>query len=411
MSESRDSKTALRSLVIALDLPLPISGGTGLRTLGVIEALRQLGPVGVFGVRPRPPEPSPISGLTAWQSSTDAVLGDRRAQARAALSWVGRPGGQPSDRWWSEHAAGELVRLAERLEPDLVVVEQLWVYAYGRAIRTAGRPLVLDCHNAEAALHRDLAARADQARLPGALARLLADRVAAREADAVAEADLTWAPSAVDAAKLTDRQQPTRIDVVPNGIALDGYAGPTGPRGPVMVYPANFAYPPNADAAHRLVHGLLPRVQASKPGTTLMLVGGGLPPALAIVTGVEAPGRVPDMRPYLPRASVMPVALSDGSGTRLKVLEAFAAGVAVVSTPKGVEGLAVDDGQHVLLAESDADLAAAVLRGWGDEPLRARLVARARALVAERDGPDAVAAAVAEAVNAAGLSRARHARR
>jgi glycosyltransferase involved in cell wall biosynthesis len=392
----------LRSLVIALDLPLPVAGGGDLRTLGVIEALRRLGPVGVFGVLPRPPEPSPIAGLAAWQSSTDAALADWRAQARAALGWVGRPGGQPSDRWWSEHAADELARLADRLEPDLVVVEQLWLYAYGQAIRAPGRRLVLDAHNAEAALHRDLAARPDRGRLPTALARKLADRVAALEATAVADADAVWAPSAGDAAKLVAGQPVARIDVVPNGIALDGYAGPPGPRGPVMVYPANFAYPPNTDAARRLVHGVRPAVAAANPGATLVLVGGGLPAELTAGAGVEAPGRVPDVRPYLHRASVMPVALSDGSGTRLKVLEAFAAGVAVVSTRKGVEGLAVGDGEHVLLAESDAQLAAAVLRVWADEPLRAGLVARARALVDERYGPDAVAAAVAGALGAGG---------
>jgi len=391
---------ALRSLVIALDLPLPALGGGDLRTLAVVEALARLGPVGVFGVHPRPPQPSPIAGLAAWRSSSDTALADPRVQGRAALTWLTTPDGHPSDRWWSEIAAGELAQLADELDPQLVVVEQLWVYRYGESLRAPGRRLVLNAHNAEATLHEDLARDSGHGRLPAALARTLAERVAQREAAAVAAADQTWAPSGRDATALAACHPPgaVRIDVVPSAIRVDSYAGPAGEREPVMVYPADFAYPPNEHAARRLVSGVLPVVRAAVRDATLVLVGANLPGELAAAAGVEAPGRVPQMLPYLHRASVMPVALTQGAGTRLKVLEAFAAGVAVVSTRKGVEGLEVRDGVHAVLAESDAELAAAVLRVWDDDRLRTKLVANGAALVRERYGPDAVAAAIRAAL-------------
>ena len=75
---------------------------------------------------------------------------------------------------------------------------------------------------------------------------------------------------------------------------------------------------------------------------------------------IDVPGQVPSMHPYLREADVMVVPLLAGSGTRLKVLEAFAGGIPVVSTPKGVEGLAVDAGVHFAPAETPGEFAKAV---------------------------------------------------
>jgi glycosyltransferase involved in cell wall biosynthesis len=389
---------SLRTLVIALDLPLPVTGGGDLRTLAIVRALARLGPVAVFGVHARRPEPSPIAGVAGWHSSSDTALSDPRAQARAALSWLRTADGHPCDRWWSARAAADLARLADDFAPDLVVVQGLWVHRYGEAIRAPGRRLVLNAENAEAALHEELAA-ADGHR--SALARVVAQRVALRELAAVRAADRTWAPSALDADRLRAAHPggDVRVDVVPSGIAVDDYAWPSGERGPVMVYPASFGYPPNVVAARRLVDGVHPRVRAAVPAATLMLVGAGLPAGLADRPGVEAPGRVPDMLPYLHRASVMALALTTGGGTRLKVLEALASGVAVVSTRKGVEGLDLRDGTHVLLAETDAQIAEGVLRVWNDDDLRTHLTTSGLALVRDRYGPEAVAAAVRAAVD------------
>ena len=391
---------SLRTLVIALDLPLPVTGGGDLRTLAILRALARLGPVAVFGVHARRPEPSPIEGVVVWRSSSDRALTDPRAQAKAALSWLRTADGHPCDRWWSVRAAADLARLADEFAPDLVVVEGLWVHRYGEAIRAPGRRLVLNAENAEAALHEELAAEDGRDGRRSALARVVAQRVALRERAAARAADRTWVPSALDADKLRERDPDgdLHIDVVPSGIAVDGYACPPGDRGPVMLYPASFGYPPNVAAARRLVADVHPRVRARVPAATLMLVGGGLPAGLANGPSIEAPGRVPDMLPYLHRASVMPLALTTGGGTRLKVLEALASGVAVVSTAKGVEGLDLRDGTHVLLAETDAQIADGVLRVWEDDGLRTRLTTSGLALVRDRYGPDAVAAAVRAAV-------------
>jgi glycosyltransferase involved in cell wall biosynthesis len=96
---------------------------------------------------------------------------------------------------------------------------------------------------------------------------------------------------------------------------------------------------------------------------------------------VQITGTVPDVLPHLRAAGVLVLPLRSGGGTRLKVLEAMAAGVPVVSTPLGVEGLAVRDGEHVLIGRSAADLAELAARVLRDRALAVALSRAGRALV------------------------------
>ena len=104
------------------------------------------------------------------------------------------------------------------------------------------------------------------------------------------------------------------------------------------------------------------------------------------------------MTETLAEASVILVPLRSGGGTRLKVLEAFGAGRAVVLTTLGAEGIAAEHGRHLLLADSPAELADATVSLLGDRGARERLTAEARRLVEERYGWRAIGAALADDV-------------
>ena len=113
--------------------------------------------------------------------------------------------------------------------------------------------------------------------------------------------------------------------------------------------------------------------------------GASLPPEIAVLADV------PDVKPHLARAAVVVVPLRVGGGSRLKILEAFALGRPVVSTTLGAEGLAVEDGRHILLADDPEAFARAVLSLWS-APDRARsLAGEARSLVDARYGWDRIA--------------------
>ena len=144
----------------------------------------------------------------------------------------------------------------------------------------------------------------------------------------------------------------------------------------VILFQATFDYAPNMDAVDWLVAEVAPRIRARVPDVEFRLVGTPVPgverehrpPAMTVV------GVVPAMEPELARADIAIVPVRYGSGTRLKILESFAHRVPVVSTTIGSEGLQVEDGVHLLLADDPDTFAAACERLLNEPDLRKRLV-------------------------------------
>ena len=129
-----------------------------------------------------------------------------------------------------------------------------------------------------------------------------------------------------------------------------------------LLFVGNFKHPPNLDAADRLINQIFPKVLTQLPETRLLIVGAYLPVEL-VQTGkpnVVATGYVPDLTPYLDQAALVVVPLRLGGGMRVKVLEALAAGKAVIASSRAVEGLDLVAGEHVILAESDEEFVDAI---------------------------------------------------
>ncbi len=169
-----------------------------------------------------------------------------------------------------------------------------------------------------------------------------------------------------------------------------------------MVLTARFDYPPNAIAARFLVEEILPRLWERLPSARLQLVGSDptsfVRAAAAKDPRIEVTGPVPEVTPFLARAFAVAVPLFQGGGTRLKVLEAFAAGTPVVATSKAVEGLDVTEGAHFLAAESADEFVAALLALWTNPARAAEMAAGARRLARERYSREVVCRCVAAAV-------------
>jgi glycosyltransferase involved in cell wall biosynthesis len=172
----------------------------------------------------------------------------------------------------------------------------------------------------------------------------------------------------------------TRLSRIPIGVDLPS-AGldPLGQPPPSLLFVGSYSHPPNVEAAQRLATKIVPRVRERYPDVVLYLVGDNPPTDLDPTTGLVVTGRVPDVKPYLDRAAVVLAPLRSGGGMRVKVLEALASGKATVATPLAVEGLDVVDGEHVLLADSDDEIVAAILSLLLDPGRRSALAARARA--------------------------------
>jgi glycosyltransferase involved in cell wall biosynthesis len=175
------------------------------------------------------------------------------------------------------------------------------------------------------------------------------------------------------------------VTVIPNGVDAASFAPPGGERSGV-VFTGALDTPANEAAAVRLAERIMPRVPAQ-----LTLVGRSPTERVRALGGVV--GDVPDIRPWLWGAAAYACPMDSGTGIKNKLLEAMAAGAPAVATPLACQGLGVRDGEHLLIAESDADFAAALTATLQDRDAAARRADAARAYVRARHDWDAVAAA------------------
>jgi glycosyltransferase involved in cell wall biosynthesis len=168
-----------------------------------------------------------------------------------------------------------------------------------------------------------------------------------------------------------------------------------------VVFVGNFRHPPNVDAALYLVREVMPLVWATHPAMSLTIVGSKPSPAVQDLAGgrVTVTGHVPDTRPYLDAARVSVAPLRFGAGMKGKVGEALAAGLPVVTTPIGAEGMGLEDGVHVLIADTAADLAASIIRLHSDAELWSRLSEGGRMVVERRYGVDAARSRLTDLLN------------
>jgi len=190
-------------------------------------------------------------------------------------------------------------------------------------------------------------------------------------------ADVIVAVSQSEAAYYRKHLPGIPVVVVPNGVDVDYFASvQRNPEPATLLFTGGMNWLPNVDAVCYFCREIYPSIKAQRPDVRLLIVGRDPAPrvqALADDPSVTVTGRVADVRPYFGRATAFVVPLRAGGGTRLKILEAFAARVPVVSTPLGCEGLDVNDGNHLLVADTPQAFAQQTLRLLEDAHLQARL--------------------------------------
>jgi glycosyltransferase involved in cell wall biosynthesis len=188
----------------------------------------------------------------------------------------------------------------------------------------------------------------------------------------------------------------TRVHVVPNGVDVAHYEFRRAGHPGRIVFTGNFAWPPNVDAARRFATAIFPLIRRERP-TAEFVIAGAAPVAavraLGGIAGVRVTGTVPDLRPQIWTATVYVSPLRAGFGVKNKILEAMALGTPIVATSRSLSGL--DDlvpGTHLLHADSDEEIAAAVQRLLNEPALADHLAGNARRLVEQRYTWEAVTA-------------------
>jgi glycosyltransferase involved in cell wall biosynthesis len=216
------------------------------------------------------------------------------------------------------------------------------------------------------------------------------------ERQAFAEATRVVAVSREDADLIRRGFGVGHVDVVDNGIDRNYFGHVVASRDPKRIlFLGGFDWRPNLDAVGRLLDRIFPAILAAEPTARLCLVGRNPPEALVrrarALPNVELHANVPDVRPFLAGCGVMAVPLRIGGGSRLKILEALACGLPVVSTRIGAEGLRLTPGEHIEVVDTEEGMAAALL-GCIRDPNSARPAAeRGRQAVLDRYDWDALA--------------------
>lgn len=176
-----------------------------------------------------------------------------------------------------------------------------------------------------------------------------------------------------------------QIELVPNCINLDDYSNVHAmPEPDTLIFTGAFTYRANYEAMVWFVGEVYPRIRERRPGVRLIITGdhAGLP--LPSTSGVALTGFVDDVYSLIAGSWISLAPIHEGGGTRLKILEAMALRTPVVSTSKGAEGLSVQDGEHLLLADTPEAFAEAVIHLLQEPGLRTRLADSAFRLVGAR---------------------------
>ena len=386
----------MRTLVVAGEYPWPVNSGSRLRLASVLRGLVRCGPVDLFAALPTARtdiDPAPAdAGLArvahvAYDDRPPTGLGRARVAATPSLPFEApRPDGGAVLAQLTAFAHGGY---------DLVWYFGMrpWLLAGGLEAAPAVLDLVdLEDRKIEArmAIPSDGMAGA-AAGLRRAAARALSAEEVRRwrrlQRAAGRHAAVAVVCSELDAERARASGLP-RVAVVPNGYRE--VAEPVGRTAvgqpPAVLFQGTLRYPPNAEGARFLVDQVVPLLRRDIPDVAVRLVGTSAPgiDRLDDPPRVTVVGQVPEIEDELARADLVVVPLRFGSGTRLKVLEAFAHRVPVVSTTLGAEGLGAEDGVHLLLADRPADLASACARLLTDTEARASLTDAAHRLFLER---------------------------
>lgn len=336
------ASSANSALFLSPEPPLAGAGGGGLRSASLLEYLKRRYDVRVASFTL--PHHSKTFAARAWRNGWRFLRGappllDRYSGFESQL---------PLDR---RYAVG--------------VVEHFWCAPYAAALRPHCDRLVLDLHNIESELART------HAQATGGIQGILLKRFAA----AYATLEREWIPR-YDVVLVASEEDRARIDhpcvcVYPN--ALPEIPRPQVEEENCVAFSGNLEYHPNIEAVRWFHSAIWPRIREK---TEWRLIGRNPEAVAAIVAGderIRLTGPVEDAVKEIARAKVCVVPLLSGSGTRFKILEAWAAERAVVSTALGAEGLGAQSGEDLQIADNAAEFADAILALLKDPNRRRRL--------------------------------------
>jgi glycosyltransferase involved in cell wall biosynthesis len=299
-----------------------------------------------------------------------------------------------ASKFWDSDFENVLRKCIATYAIDLVEFEHLNTAAYRRLVKNV--PCILREHNVE---YKVWERHAEHARstVEKWYVGLCTPRVRAYEAKMAPRFARCLTVSSADARHLAEIAPTARVEAIPFGVDTEYfYPSPDVQEEPYrMVLTGSFEWKPKQHNLRVLLAEIMPRIRVKVPEATLYVVGKGVPDELMRLAGrtpgVTVTGTVPDVRPYVWRASLVVNYLESGGGIALKVLEAMAMRKPVLSNSLGCEGIEVGHGRNVYLADGPKDFSAAAARLLGDRAVRESIAEGGYRRVLEQYGWGAIA--------------------
>ena len=375
-----------KALFLSPESPYPTIGGGPLRTASLLEYLsRRFSVDAIFFREAGAPDPalSVPAGRVDRLDVLELPRHSRSPIARATRNSIRMVRNRPPlvDRFSGfEDAIG---KLAAREQYEAAVVEHFWCATYVEQLHPNSKRVMLDLHNIESVWHSSMADGEHGAR-----------RVALRRfATACVALERQWLPrfdhllvTSEDEARIARGIAPEVCTTVyPN--ALPEIPQPVRREREEIVFSGNLEYAPNILAVRFFHDHVWPELRTRWPALKWKIVGKNPEAIRSIVGGdarIDLTGFVADAVAALAESKIAVVPVLAGSGTRVKILEAWAAGTAVVSSTLGAEGLGCRDGEHLLLADDPSGFAGAVSRLLESTATRDKIGAAGRMLFEER---------------------------
>lgn len=382
--QSADSKQAV---FLSPEPPYPLAGGGSARSGSLLHWLARHCRVHLitFADEQAPnPEPYLPKGLVDRVSCIHLPHHDKGPASRLYRNTSRLIRGElPLTDRFGQAESLQRVALATRDEHfDIAVIEHFWCARHLSVLRPRAKKVVLDLHNIESVLH-DGCARTEP--WPSSLGHRLFRRTAERmEKDLLGKFDLVLVASEADRERVMRIAPQARVSVYPNSIPL--VPRPRVKEEDVVAFSGNLEYPPNVTAVHYFKKYVWAGLRDSAPELRWRIIGKNDFAIRKLIKDdprIESTGSVADAVQELARAKVVVVPILAGSGTRVKILEAWAAERPVVSTSIGADGLPVRDGENIRIADDPERMKTAVLELLENKELRMKLGKTGRKTYAE----------------------------
>jgi polysaccharide biosynthesis protein PslH len=383
----------IQILFVATNLPVPANSGQAIRSLSIIRALAESGHelnFVSFAGRGQAEAPELLSSYCREIDLLEREITNMSQRAdylkRGVCLLLFKP--YSLERFRCEAMQATIQRQLSAKRFDLIVCDGL--YALVNVPQTKV-PIALNCHNVEYVIFKRYS-QVEKNFFKKCYAILETHLMRDAERRSCHRSAIAMACSNDDRDVLHQLLADLPIIVVPNAVDTDSYPPDeslsSGNSSPILLFQGAMDWYPNRDAVEFFIRTVLPLVRAECP-TVRFIVAGRNPPVRFVqefgaYAGVEFTGTVPDMRPYLSAATVVVVPLRLGSGTRIKILEACAAGKPVVSTSVGAEGLDLQAGREIILADDPAQFSRSVVTLLRDPVRRSAIGTLARNVIVER---------------------------